>query len=133
MASQSSNRQTWIILGVLAGVLIVALSLVLLLALTAGGDSYGQQQLSQKETEYLAYVRDASTGHDAPKGAAVTGSDETLLAAGNDACRLYREVDTSRYNAALYMQDIYDVTFDQGDRIARAATYYLCGDLITTP
>ncbi|MFD0094683.1 hypothetical protein ACFVHA_28905, partial [Bacillus cereus] len=107
-------------MSILAGIVVAALGVVLIVIAADGGEEAGQSHLSSAEAEYLAYVRDTSfsggTG-----GSAVSGTDEDLLAAGQEACRYLREnarwVDGESYafgeersQAALYLAGLYDIS-----------------------
>ncbi|MBA5846329.1 hypothetical protein [Gordonia amicalis] len=114
--------------------LVAGVCLVLIVVLATGGDGdESGASLNEYESRYLTYVRNSSTGGDAPRdGGAVTGTDDALLAAGEDACTQYREVSNSRNEAAMYVSEVYDIEYWQGQRIANGARFYLCRDLITT-
>lgn len=126
-------KRTWLILSVVISILIAGLCLVLIVVLATGEDGESGTQQNEYESKYLSYVRDSSTGGDeALDGGAVSGENSVLLAAGEDACTQYREVSNSRNEAAMYVSEVYDVTYWQGQRIANGARFYLCRDLHTT-
>ncbi|QGP90620.1 hypothetical protein GKZ92_23205 (plasmid) [Gordonia sp. 135] len=103
---------------------------MLVIVSVADGDD-PQQQYPRNEAKYLSYVRNASVDNMGTNGVAVDGTDEDLLAAGDEVCDRLRDVDNSESLAAGVIAGKYIISLEQGRRIVNSATGYLCVDVRT--
>lgn len=124
------RRHLWIVLSVVAGLVVASLCVVLVIVSVADGDD-PQQQYPRNEAKYLSYVRNASVDNMGTNGVAVDGTDEDLLAAGDEVCDRLRDVDNSESLAAGVIAGKYIISLEQGRRIVNSATGYLCVDVRT--
>ena len=110
-----------------AGLVVASIWLVLVVVSVADGDRDDpQQQYPRNEAKYLSYVRNASLDDAGTDGVAVDGTDEDLLAAGDEVCDSLRDIDNSESLAAGVIAGEYIISLEQGRRIVNSATGYLC-------